>query len=908
MSNEARGQLSVNGRRLELGVITTLTVDGIPTESEILELSNCLRALPIYSVSDLEFDEVIKRLHVALTVDMGLGSYVYDEHNPWLSARKADIDPFYWDRYQTDLLKQGWGPKVVSSLDKVTDDILDLLGNPKASIGWPRRGLVMGDVQSGKTSNYTGLICKAADAGYKLVILLTGTLESLRRQTQERLDSGFVGLDSSGVVNNRKRHRKEIGVGLIDAARSAGVFTSTVGDFKAATINQLGFKLKDYKEPVLLVVKKNRRILENLANWLLTFNANGSGNIDLPLLLIDDEADNASINTNPVKATAINSGVRGLLNVFPRSSYVGFTATPFANVFINPDSTSEMEGDDLFPRDFIYSLDAPSNYVGAHRIFGEKADIDCVESIDDAEEYFPKGQSSDSLIEAVPDSLLDAVLCFFIVNTIMDLRSDMPRHRSMLVNVSHFTLVQNQVRNILDFEVRSMQSDIRNYASLATVDALRNTSLRRLYECFNRFYSKLNIPWSEIQAGLTAANLPIQVVAVNQKSGPASLDYSSYKESGLRVIAVGGNSLARGLTLEGLCVSYFFRGTQMYDALLQMGRWFGYRVGYEDLFKIWMTDEMFDFYSHISEATDELRNTVKRMQLSRLKPIDFGLKVRSHPESLMITAKNKMRDTDEIVETVSITQESLESPRLLKDSAVLAGNYKAAQNFIRDVSERNLQVQKDFPVWLRVSKDLIVKFLRAFISHPLSIKLQTSSLADFIENSNDHKLQTWDVALPSGRGDCFEFVSGVLVNPRQRRITDDNAIRALLINGTKLRVGSAADEKIGLEALEIENVEKAFRSDPKNKTKNIPGHIYTAVRQRPLLLIHLIQEKDTENSASVVPQGCETLVAIGLSFPQLDVASHRISYRINLVELRNILSGDASNIQSDDEDDEEDDE
>ena len=906
MSNEARVQLSVNGRRLELGVITTLTVDGVPTESEILDLCNCLRALPIYAVSDSEFNEVIKRLHVALTLDMGLGSYVYDEHNPWLRARKADIDPFYWDRYQTDLLKQGWGPKVVSSLDKVTDDILDLLGNPKASIGWPRRGLVMGDVQSGKTSNYTGLICKAADAGYKLVILLTGTLESLRRQTQERLDSGFVGLDSSGVVNNRKRHRKEIGVGLIDAARSAGVFTSTVGDFKAATVNQLGFKLKDYNEPVLLVVKKNRRILENLADWLVTFNANGSGNIDLPLLLIDDEADNASINTNPVKATAINSGIRGLLNVFPRSSYVGFTATPFANVFINPDSTSEMEGDDLFPRDFIYSLDAPSNYVGAHRIFGGKADIDCVESIDDAEEFFPRGQSSDSFIEAVPDSLLDAVLCFFIVNTIMDLRLDMPRHRSMLVNVSHFTLIQNQVRGILDYEVRSMQSDIRNYASLATVEALRNTSIRRLHECFNRFYSGLNISWGEIQSGLTAANLPIQVVAVNQTSGPASLDYSSYKESGLRVIAVGGNSLARGLTLEGLCVSYFYRGTQMYDALLQMGRWFGYRVGYEDLLKIWMTDEMFDFYSHISEATDELRNTVKRMQLSRLKPIDFGLKGRSHPESLMITAKNKMRDTDEIVETISITQESLESPRLLKDSAVLAGNYKAAQNFIREVSERNLQAQKSFPVWFGVSKDLIVKFLRAFVSHPLSIKLQTSSLADFIEGSNDVKLQNWDVALPSGRGDSFEFVSGVFVNPRQRSITEDNAIRALLINGSKLRVGSAADEKIGLDVSEIENVEKAFRSDPKNKTKNIPGHIYTAVRQKPLLLIHLIQEKDSGSSISVVPSGCETLVGIGLSFPELDVASHRISYRINLVELRNILSGDTSNIQPDDEDEEDD--
>ncbi|WP_147479331.1 Z1 domain-containing protein [Pseudomonas coronafaciens] len=267
--------------------------------------------------------------------------------------------------------------------------------------------------------------------------------------------------------------------------------------------------------------------MENLADWLVTFNASGSGSIDLPLLLIDDEADNASINTNPKKATAINSGIRGLLKVFPRSSYVGFTATPFANVFINPDTTTEMEGDDLFPRDFIYALDAPSNYVGAHRIFGEDADLKCVEPIYDAEDYFPKGMSSDSIVDAVPDSMLEAVSCFFIINTIMDLRSVTSKHRSMLVNVSHFTFVQNQIRDILDHEVRLMQSDIRNYASLSTTEALRNNSIRKLYACYNKFYSTLSIPWAKIQAGLAAANLPIQVVAVNQKSGPASLDVNA---------------------------------------------------------------------------------------------------------------------------------------------------------------------------------------------------------------------------------------------------------------------------------------------------------------------------------------------------------------------------------------------
>ncbi|PBK47820.1 hypothetical protein C6383_28245 [Pseudomonas syringae pv. actinidiae] len=568
-----------------------------------------------------------------------------------------------------------------------------------------------------------------------------------------------------------------------------------------------------------------------------------------------------------------------------------------------------MEGDDLFPRDFIYALDAPSNYVGAHRIFGDNADLKCVETIDDAEEYFPKGMSSNSVVDVVPDSMLEAMLCFFIINTIMDLRSGMPKHRSMLVNVSHFTDVQNQVRDVLDHEVRVVQSDIRNYASLSIDEALRNKSIKKLYTCYKKFYSALDISWSQVQSALVAAVLPIQVVAVNQKSGPASLDYSSYKEYGLRVVAVGGNSLARGLTLEGLCVSYFFRGTQMYDALLQMGRWFGYRTGYEDLFKIWMSDETFDFYSHISEATDELRGDVKRMQVSRLKPIDFGLKVRSHPESLMITAKNKMRDTDEIVETISITQESLESPRLLQDHTVLAGNYKSAQNFILEVMKNNTLVAdgKKFPVWFGVSKELIVKFLRSFVNHPLSIKLQTASLADFIERSDDLKLENWDVALPRGGGDPFKFVGELIVNPRQRKITKNDSIRALLINGSKLRVGSATDEKIGLSDSEIERVEKKSRADTLKKSNNIPGKDYTAVRQKPLLLIHLIQPKTPGSDLGVVvPEGCNALVAIGLSFPQLNVANQRVAYRINLIELRNILSGDTSSVESEDEDDEDD--
>jgi hypothetical protein len=206
---------------------------------------------------------------------------------------------------------------------------------------------VVGDVQSGKTASYSALICKAADAGYKMVVLLTGTLENVRRQTQERLDAAFVGLDSRDfLAKGQLKHKTHIGVGQIDSRREGVVFTSRDSDFRKTTATQLNIALEAVREPVLVVTKKNRTILASLAGWLRTRNADRQGHIDLPLLLIDDEADNASINTRnkPDETTAINAAIRDLLSLFKRSSYVGFTATPFANIFIDPSSANDHVG------------------------------------------------------------------------------------------------------------------------------------------------------------------------------------------------------------------------------------------------------------------------------------------------------------------------------------------------------------------------------------------------------------------------------------------------------------------------------------------------------------------------------------------------------------------------------------
>src|ERR1035438_8261726 len=256
---------------------------------------------------------------------------------------------------------------------------------------------------------------------------------------------------------------------------------------------------------------------------------------------------------------------------------------------------------------------------------------------------FPEKHRSDLIVASLPASLEEALRSFIIGTTIRDLRGEGPTHRSMLVNVSRFTAVQDQVATLVHTLLANSQKDIRNYSQLPSSEALNNTTIAGLRETWKREFGNDAIPWAQVQPALLNAALPIVVQAVNQRTGAASLDYAKHSATGLRVIAVGGNSLSRGLTLEGLSTSYFYRNSQMYDTLLQMGRWFGYRDGYSDVCRLWLSEEAIQWYSHITTATEELRAEVKKMRRKNATPREFGLKVRAHPDSLIVTAQNKMR-------------------------------------------------------------------------------------------------------------------------------------------------------------------------------------------------------------------------------------------------------------------------
>ena len=292
------------------------------------------------------------------------GESLLDDYDDveWYKNIKDTIEPKFWSRYSNYLIvEKHFSPNVVATLGNETldRDIMNYLGNPNSDYNFFKRGLIIGDVQSGKTSTYIGLMCKAADAGYKVFILLTGTIEGLRKQTQERVEEGFIGIDMSSDKSN-----KRVGVGLDNKKIFAVSLTSRKGDFTGKS-NQIAMSLQD-NDAVVFVLKKNSSVLSKLIDWLKTTAANRlTGKIDTPMLLIDDEADNASINTSKSKEdpSKINKLIRELASLFSKSNYVGFTATPYANVFIDPITTEDMLNHDLFPENFIYALPTPNNYI-----------------------------------------------------------------------------------------------------------------------------------------------------------------------------------------------------------------------------------------------------------------------------------------------------------------------------------------------------------------------------------------------------------------------------------------------------------------------------------------------------------------------------------------------------------------
>lgn len=618
--------------------------DKIPEEADVLyafsQLYDALSfAFPIAKQCNKNeiVSKLVKRYCSELTIKKKLGFEFKDEDSrPWLSEVEDSIDWFYWNRYKQYLVRdKKWAQAAVKSIDRDGRNILDLMANPLKDESFTRRGLVVASVQSGKTANYIGLVCRAADAGYRIIIVMAGVHNVLRNQTQARLEDGFTGFN----IENRKV--EPVGVGNRNQARRPIACTSREADFSTSRADALkGIQTVQANEPFLFVVKKNSKSLQQVYEWL---KSNGDQND--PLLLIDDEADNASINgkykleKRENEPTKINGQIRNLLNLFNKACYVGYTATPFANVLIDPSVDSDEYGKDLFPSNFIYTLEESSDYFGAKKVFGDydEPTHKHLRFIDDADDVLPAKHKSSFEPSMLPLSLKAAIRTFVLATTIKTLRFGTNFHSTMMVNVSPYKKPQNCMRNLVEDYLIDLNTAAKSYGALSPEDALEaSPHLRDLKTTWELEYADCGFGWSEIQPCLYDPDY--HVLSINTDSGDA-LDYENRNE---RVIAVGGYRLSRGLTLEGLTVSYYSRNARAYDALMQMARWFGYRPQYEDLCRVWMTDQAAGWYKYVADSTENLFDQLRSMRQVKRTPKNYVLKIRQSPDALTVTARNKM--------------------------------------------------------------------------------------------------------------------------------------------------------------------------------------------------------------------------------------------------------------------------
>lgn len=891
------------------------------SDDEINQAISDVTSIPMYA--GLDKTELKKSLLAIYNVKVDTYQILEgrDARIPWLKEFKAERQSewLFWTRYKRYLAEQKhFAPEVISQLDDLTDRILDKLFNPQRDdVIINKKGLVVGQVQSGKTANYTGLICKAADAGFNLIIILAGIHNNLRSQTQTRIDEGFLGFDTQNTRAYDMNRTIRIGVGLIpgfDNAIANSYTTSTErGDFTKQAANTAGFNFNN-PQPIILVIKKNVSVLKRLYSWLKSQSthdiiANKS------LLLIDDEADNASINTSRDgdDPTAINKNICKIIKLFNRSAYVGYTATPFANIFI------PLDKDDLFPKDFIINLPAPDNYIGPEKVFGTSANPDGNEDllpivfpVTDSDTFVPAGHKRDDpkpTIDDIPESLKTAIKCFIITCAIRIARGQENKHNSMLIHVSRFQAWQNHLKIIIDRLFKYYKSEIEandptimeefrqifeedtpNYRSYCSITReIMNSPVLSRVDNRMRLHT-----WNEIKPLLYRAVQKIEVKSINGTSGD-SLTYYENEKNGISVIAIGGDKLSRGLTLEGLSVSYFLRASKMYDTLMQMGRWFGYRPGYVDLCRLFTSNELNEWYRHITLASDELREEFRYLAESGGTPENYALKVRTHPGQLHITSISKMRHTRNI--QVSWAGRLVETYQLLQNSISKRNNLAVTDSLLSELGTPD-RIKSDY-LWTGVSSDIICDYLSRFQLPESLTKVNLDLICDYIRELNEvGELISWNIALMSKNVDkntCVHtFSNGVQVGCFIRRQAKDAQNSKTYYIRKNHIVGNPTDEFIDLPANMLSDALDETR-DRKFKAGEEWKHDYPSPqlvrqefrsKQTPLLMIYPLNPAFSNVSGltdtTTDTKNDEPFIGFAIAFPHSDT-NKAVSYVANQV-------------------------
>ena len=909
-----------NAQKLLLGLIeTTLNNYEVINDAEIETTAKKFTDISLPGLKDLDssqIDEVIEEYKYTHNVTLEKGSQIVDEHHEkWFVKNKSNYSMEFWEAYKTYLINdKHWSKSNVNTMDDILDDLVDLLGNPNENHAIRRKGLIIGDVQSGKTANYIGLMNKAVDVGFNIIILLTGTIEKLREQTQRRVDEGFIGIDSGAVALKISKKRNTIGVGKIGGkarSKTPQSLTSTLQDFNNTTASSLVQNLNNITNPLVFVIKKNVKVLDNLNAWLEAGSLNNNETINASLLLIDDESDYASVNTNKLneeEQTATPVQILSLLSKFKNYSYVGFTATPFANIFIQPETEEEMlSPTSLFPSDYIYCLESPSNYIGSQRIFGDEDVADCSSMIVDlgdfddvgqiypgcVEDILPMKHKKDIVIKELPDSLKEAIDCFFIANVVRDLRNDHNCHRTMMINMSRFIKVQEQLGNIVNDYLKEKQAEAKIFGKLPYLEAKEH--FQSLLSNLKKYYSFLYDQYDNIEElvidRLYDSIQPIKVQVVNSDSKTNKLNYEEYEKSGLRVIAIGGLGLSRGLTLEGLITSYFYRNSSTYDTLMQMGRWFGYRHKYEDLCKIWMPRKSIDWYKEIYESTELLKDDIRRYQNTEFTPRDFGLRVRQNKTALLVTARNKMRAAKKHQSKTSFDSEILETKFLCVSNDVLEQNKNAYDSLVNDLKcYKPVKMNKRYG-YTDVDKSIVAKFISRFNLPVQNLFVKTDVISSFISNGyKGNELLKWDICFVSGKSTKKIQINKENINKSlySFRVRNSNN-KVIQLSWACPKLGNNYDMEFGLNEDDIYELKSKLNKKTLSQADYF-SKISPVTNRNPLLLIYNIELKNHEGDGFEIREKYlkntneKNLIGFVIGIPHLrDAQSRTVTYIINTV-------------------------
>lgn len=831
------------------------------------------------NLSEAEFKEIFRELesYFAITVETGTLLSVNEERDStwWSNKRKQTGENYYWERYK-EFIKYKLPPSVISTLDIDTDVVMDNIENPEIE-KFDKRGMVVGHVQSGKTGNYSGLICKAADAGYKFIVVIAGGMNNLRNQTQKRLNEYFVGMTENKDLE-LKRHAE------YDKTKQPISLTTSKSDFNKADADK-NLSFDNTNTPILVVIKKNIKTLQNVIDWI-EGDRKKRRIEEHAMLLIDDESDYASINYNEENnPTEINKRIRELLNLFQKSAYVAYTATPFANIFIDYKAETEKHGKDLFPKDFIYALEAPTNYFGAKKFFlqDEKElpkKIPETIIIEDYKNSFPFAQKKGHTIKEIPESLKEAIRCFLINISARNLKGQGNQHNSMLIHVTRFTDVHGQVRECVEKYFNDLKNDIIAYGKIKNPEK-QSSNLRDIKKTLEKRYPHINDSQEEIFDKLTDIVKSVIIREVHQK---AKLEIEYRNDRPTNVIAIGGVSLSRGYTLEGLSVSYFVRNSLFYDTLMQMARWFGYRNGYEELCKLYIPKNIADNFVCIINATEELMERLKYMKDQGKTPEDFGLYVKYFPDTqLQITAKNKAKETKDMFIKINLDG-------LLKENTVLSKDKKIREDINEHIKEliKKLESLKILPekvehnyLWRNIDSSLVIDFFdKISLSREENIlkELSNGFPLKFIKEHIKEMEGKIDICLFSlaKPKKIVKLSENISVSVQERQMEERK--NELIVNKRKVSTG---------------NPEKVILSEEKRKEEGLTGKVIREkYMERPLFMLHFLQNKD-ENKKDELVYG-----TYGIVFPlkNLDI-SRAISLKVNKVYIDQVLED--NNIEED---------